>query len=96
MTRRYNNDMHAHIGYGEIRCSLISEGTAWSPDVAQDMINRLNDLWFNTLQSLDEFGMLATSSDAEEEDDDDFYPTPERELQDPIIVYLNDESSDNG
>lgn len=89
MNRRYSQDMHAHIGYGEIRCSLISEGTAWSPDVAQDMVNRLNDLWFNTLQSLDEFGMLASSGDgAPEEEDDDDYATPERELQDPFVVYI--------
>lgn len=89
MTRRYNNDMHAHIAYGEIRCSLISEGTAWNPDIAEDMVNRLNGLWFNTLQSLDEFGMLASSFDGDDEDDDDeFGPTPERELQDPITVYL--------
>lgn len=87
MNRRYSQDMHAHIGYGEIRCSLISEGTAWSPDVAQDMVNRLNDLWFNTLQSLDEFGMLASSGEGDD-DDDEFGPTPERELQDPITVYL--------
>lgn len=88
MNRRYSQDMHAHIGYGEIRCSLISEGTAWSPDVAQDMVNRLNDLWFNTLQSLDEFGMLASSGEGGDDDDDEFGPTPERELQDPITVYL--------
>lgn len=88
MNRKYSQDMHAHIGYGDIRCSLISEGTAWSPDVAQDMINRLNDLWFSTLQSLDEFGMLASSFDDGDDEDDDEYATPERELQDPFVVYI--------
>lgn len=88
MNRRYSQDMHAHIGYGDIRCSLISEGTAWSPDVAQDMVNRLNELWFSTLQSMDEFGMLASSGEGDDDDDDEFGPTPERELQDPITVYL--------
>jgi len=84
-------DLSMHAMYGEIRCSIIAEGASWSPDVANDMINRMHELWYNTLHELYQFGMLGAE---EEEDEDDFGPTPDKELIDPRVVRLGKEDDD--
>jgi hypothetical protein len=82
-------DLSMHAMYGEIRCSIIAEGASWSPDVANDMVNRMHELWYNTLHELYQFGMLG-----EEEEEDDYGPTPEKELIDPRVVRLGKEDDD--
>jgi hypothetical protein len=83
-------DLSMHAMYGEIRCSIIAEGASWAPDVANDMVNRMHELWFNTLRELQQFGMLSV----EEEDEDDYGPTPDKELIDPKVVRLSEEDLD--
>lgn len=82
-------DLSMHAMYGEIRCSIIAEGVSWSPDVANDMVGRMHELWFNTLHELHQFGMLESSE--ETEDEDEFGPTPDKELVDPRVVRLSEE-----
>jgi hypothetical protein len=81
-------DLSMHAMYGEIRCSIIAEGVSWSPDVANDMVNRLHEVWYNTLHELNQFGMLGAE---EEDDEDEFGPTPDKELIDPRVVRLSEE-----
>ena len=82
-------DVSMHTMYGEIRCSIIAEGVSWSPDVADDMVKRMQDLWHGTLTELYRFDMLETSND--DDDDDEFGPTPDKELVDPRVVRLTEE-----
>jgi hypothetical protein len=84
-------DLSMHAMYGEIRCSIIAEGAAWSPDVANDMVNRMHELWYNTLHELHQFGMLGVEEDEEE---DEYGPTPEKELIDPRVVRISLEDED--
>jgi len=83
--------MHAYISWQDMRVGLLAEDVSWSPDVASDMANRLHEMWHNALLELYRFGMLDGEHD---EDDDEFGPTPERELQDPRTVRLDDGSED--
>ena len=81
-------DVSMHAMYGEIRCSIIAEGVSWSPDVADDMVNRMQGLWNATLTELYRFNMLDVSEDEEE---DEYGPTPDKELVDPRVVRLTEE-----
>lgn len=93
---RFSRDMSVHIGYGDIRVALVAEGESWSPDVARDMVNRVGEIWRNTLEGLWEVGLVGNNNDDDDEDDEDYIPTPEKELIDPFTVFLTDESGDNG
>ena len=84
-------DLSMHAMYGEIRCSIIAEGVSWSPDVANDMVRRMQDLWNGTLTELYRFDMLDTTSSNSDEEDDEFGPTPDKELIDPRVVRLGEE-----
>ena len=91
--RGLSRNMHAYIAWNDMRVGLTAESVSWSPDVASDMANRLHEMWHNTLLELHRFGMLEGSDEAEfDEDEDDF--VPERELQDPRIVRIEDGSED--
>lgn len=92
MNRSYSKDLSLHLGWQDIRLSFVAEGAAWSPDVAQDMVNRMHEAWHNTLLELDRFGMLANG---DEDDEDEFGPVQERELQTPYTIFIQDEG-DNG
>ena len=84
-------DLSMHAMYGEIRCSIIAEGVSWSPDVANDMVRRMQDLWNGTLTELYRFDMLDTTSSNSDEEEDDYGPTPDKELIDPRVVRLGEE-----
>lgn len=79
--------MHAFIVWQDIKIGITAEDVSWSPDVASDMSNRIHEMWHNTLLELHRFGMLANNVD---EDADEYGPAPERELQDPRIVHLEE------
>jgi hypothetical protein len=85
--RGLSRNMHAVIAWQDMRVALTAEDVSWSPDVAADMVNRLHELWHDTLLELHRFGMLANSID---DDDEDPELVPERELQEPHIVKLED------
>lgn len=85
MSRISSRDIQLHVRYGEIQVSMIAEGVSWSPDAANDLVNRVAMAWDNTLASLYEHGLLEV-----DEEDDDYGPVPDKELMDPRIVTLED------
>jgi hypothetical protein len=89
MRRIPSRDIALHVGYLDLRVALISEGTSWSPDVATDMINRMQNLWDNTLRTAIEYGLVG----GEDEDEYDA-PPPEGELHSPVVVYVEDGNED--
>ena len=82
-----------HIRYLDLNISLMSEGSSWSPDVADDMVARMGVCLENTIRSMVEYGVMQSSDseeDYEDDDEDDMGPQPEKELIDPRIVWLED------
>jgi hypothetical protein len=82
-----------HLRYLDLNISLMSEGSSWSPDVADDMVARMGVCLENTIRSMVEYGMMQSSDseeDYEDDDEDDMGPQPEKELIDPRIVRLED------
>lgn len=61
------------IMYDDIRCELVSEGTSWSPDVANDMVARIKDLWQAAMTTIVESGAYALryANEGIDWDDDD-------------------------
>lgn len=82
-------DMSVHVAYLDLHLAIVAQGVSYSPDVADDMVGRMSKLLDSSLMRLAEYGLLAT-----EEDEEEFGPTPDRELVDPRIVYVEDD--DNG
>ena len=80
-------DIHVHVGYGELRCALVAEGVSWSPDVAADMVSRMQHLFCNTLLEVYQYGLL-------DDGDDDLSPSSDGELMDPRVVFLEAEEED--
>ncbi len=68
MNMAISKNLIAKVTYGELRVELIAEGASWNPDVADDLIKRVNNLWKESLNS-----MIETNAwkliDADEEDD---------------------------
>lgn len=79
-------DLIAGIRMGDIAVSLVASGTSYSPDVSDDLVRRVLDLWDGALEGLAEVGMLEVGEESEED-----YPTPQRELQDPRVVRFMEE-----
>ena len=82
-------DIHVHVGYGELRCALVAEGVSWSPDVAADMVSRMQSLFCNTLLEVYQYGLLD-----DDDDDDDLSPSSDGELIDPRVGFLEAEEED--
>jgi hypothetical protein len=83
-------DMSVHVAYLDLHLAIVAQGVAWSPDVADDMITRMNRLLDQSMMTLAQYGVLVE----DDEEEDEFGPVPEKELVDPRIVYVEDE--DNG
>lgn len=83
-------DMSVHVAYLDLHLAIVAQGVSYSPDVADDMVGRMSKLLDEGLMRLSEYGLI----DQGEEDEDEFGPTPDRELVDPRIVYVEDD--DNG
>ena len=82
-----------HVRYLDLNISLMSEGSSWSPDVADDMVARMGECLENTMRSMIEYGIMRSADgevDNEEEDENEWGPQPEEELIDPRIVRLED------
>jgi len=82
-----SRDMSVHVAYLDLHLALVAQGVAWSPDVADDMIARVGKLFDQSMATLAEYGVY------EEEEDDEFGPTPEKELVDPRVVYVEDDEN---
>jgi len=64
-------DIVIRVGVGEVYSMMVAEGTAWNPDVAKDMVNRIDELWRNTIESAVDAGLIDTSPLPRDDDDDD-------------------------
>lgn len=78
-------DISMHVGYGDLRCTIVAEGTSWSPDVASDMVTRMRTLWDDAMCTAYQYGVLDTDTD---EDEDEDWVTPDSELVEPHVVYV--------
>ena len=86
-----SRDISLHVGYLDLRISMVAEGTSWSPDVADDMVTRMERLVENTIRTGIEYGMFS----GEDEDEEEYEaPTPEGELHNAQVVYVEDGDED--
>lgn len=69
-----SKDMIVRIVYDDIRCELIAEGSSWNPDVANDMVARIKDLWKAAMETIVESGAyeLRYGNHATDEDEDEY------------------------
>ena len=68
MNMAISKNLIAKVTYGELRVELIAEGASWNPDVADDLIKRVNNLWKESLNSMVETNAWQLV-DSDEEDD---------------------------
>ena len=87
-----SRNISLHLRYLDLNLAIMSEGSSWSPDVADDMVNRMERYLENTIRTMIEYGMIEGSEiEEEDEDEDEWGPQPEKELIDPRIVTLEGE-----
>ena len=88
-----SRNISLHLRYLDLNIALMSEGSSWSPDVADDMVARMEKYLENTIRTMVEYGMFESSIEEknEDEDEDEWGPQPEKELIDPRIVTLEGE-----
>ena len=55
----------AKVSYGDLKV----EGAVWNPDIADDLIIRVKNLWQNSLQSMADTNAWEMVDSDEEEDD---------------------------
>ena len=80
-----------HLRYLDLNLAIMSEGSSWSPDVADDMVNRMERYLENTVRTMIEYGLMEASElEEEDEDEDEWCPQPEKELIEPRTVTLED------
>ena len=82
-----SRDMSVHVAYLDLQLAIVAQGVAWSPDVATDMINRVNQLFDQSMMTLASYGAF----DNDDDEEDEFGPTPDKELIDPRVVFLEEE-----
>lgn len=82
-----SKDISVHVGYLDLHLALVAQNVAWSPDVADDMISRMGKLFDQSMYTLAQYGVF------EDEDEDEYGPTPERELIDPRVVFVEDDEN---
>ena len=92
--RGISKNIHAYVAWQDMKIGITAEDVSWSPDVANDMANRLHDMWHNTLMELYRFGMLAGTPPEGDDDDDDMEPHSGREVFDQRIVRLEEGNED--
>lgn len=51
-----SKNIMARVVYGDLRVELTAEGVSWNPDVADDLIKRVNGLWKASLEAMQETG----------------------------------------
>ena len=63
-----NKNLIAKVTYSDLRVELIAEGAVWNPDIADDLIARVKNLWRDSLESMVETNAWRMV-DADELDD---------------------------
>lgn len=62
-----SKNLIARISYGDLQVMLTAEGASWNPDVADDLIKRVNGLWRSSLEAMQETGAWETATVDEED-----------------------------
>lgn len=63
-----NKSLIAKITYGDLKVELIAENASWNPDVADDLIKRVNNLWKESLNAMVETNAWQLM-DSDQDDD---------------------------
>lgn len=63
-----SKNIMARVVYGDLRVELIAEGASWNPDVADDLIKRVNGLWRSSLESMVETDAWEAATASDEDD----------------------------
>ena len=63
-----SKNLIARVTYADLRVELIAEGAVWNPDIADDLIARVKNLWRDSLESMVETNAWKMV-DADELDD---------------------------
>lgn len=42
----------AEINYGDLRVKLTAENASWNPDVVDDLVKRMGNLWKESLEAM--------------------------------------------
>jgi hypothetical protein len=79
-----------HVRYLDLNIALISEGSSWSPDVADDMVSRMEKYLENTIRTMIQYGVFQSAIEDDDDDEEEWGPQPEKELIDPRIIKLED------
>lgn len=83
-----SKDISVHVGYLDLHLALVAQNVAWSPDVADDMISRMGKLFDQSMYTLAQYGVID-----DEDEEDEYGPTPDRELIDPRVVFVEDDEN---
>jgi hypothetical protein len=83
-----SKDISVHVGYLDLHLALVAQNVAWSPDVADDMISRMGKLFDQSMYTLAQYGVFE-----DEDEEDEYGPTPDRELIDPRVVFVEDDEN---
>lgn len=94
MRRIPSRDIAMHVGYLDLQVTLVAQGVAWSPDVADDMVGRMKKLFDESLFTLAQYGYM--DAEDEEDEEDEFGPVPDRDLKSPHVVYVEDDNNVDG
>jgi hypothetical protein len=84
-----SRNISLHLRYLDLNIALMSEGSSWSPDVADDMVSRMDKYLDNTIRTMIEYGLFESES-PEDEEEDEWGPQPDKELIEPRTVTLED------
>lgn len=60
-------DMYACVSYKDIRVEMTAEGCSWNPDIADDLIRRVREMFDATLKTVVEYEGLEFVDEDEEE-----------------------------
>jgi len=47
-----SKNLIAKVAYADLKVELIAEGAVWNPDIADDLIARVKNLWRDSLESM--------------------------------------------
>jgi hypothetical protein len=95
-------DIVIRVGVGDVYSMVVAEGASWNPDIARDLVNRLDEVWRNTIETAVEAGLIDTSpqvlpvEDCEDDDfDDDDFDDDDEEVDEVSNILFSDEEVDD-
>lgn len=62
--------MYACVSYKNIRVEMTAEGCSWNPDIANDMISRIREMFDATMKTVVEYEGIEFEDDEDDEEED--------------------------